>query len=83
MGQCIENWLSMSTECNDCEGRGLKLRIGGSVGLGWSPSGTGSSAMSMRPGMSSSRLGGIGDGSPQRCFDGKCCNEWWKIRPRI
>ena len=82
MGQCIKNWLSMSAKCDDYEGRGLKLRIEGSVGLGWSLSGTGSSGMSMRPGMSSSRLEGIGDGSPQCCFDDKCYNEWWKIRPR-
>ena len=72
----------MSAERDDCEGRGLKLRIGGSVGLGWSPSGTGSSGMSVRPGMSGSGLGGIGDGSPQRCFDGKRYDERWKIRLR-
>lgn len=72
----------MSAERDDCEGRGLKLRIGGGVSLGWSPSGLGSSRMSARPGMSGSGLGGIGDGSPQRCFDGKRCDERGKIRLR-
>ena len=32
--------------------------------------------------MSGSGLGGIGDGSPQRFFHGKRCDEWGKIRLR-
>lgn len=43
------------------------MRIGTGVDLVWSPSRVESSSMSVRPGISGSGLGGIGDGSPQRC----------------